>query len=429
MEIKKEILPKSKVKLTITVPNSEMDGYLKMGLGKLKKDVEIKGFRAGKAPDKMVIEKLGEQRIASEALDLALPETYLRAITKEQIVPLEPPKISIKQFEKEKDLIYEVEVSVIPVVTLPNLKNIKIKKNNIKVEEEEIERALKDLRKRMATFEDKMEAAAKGDFVELDFEGSVDRVKLDKLTSKNHPMVLGETSLIPGFEEQVIGIKKGDEKEFKLTLPKNHPDKNVAGKVAEFKIKANAVKKIILPEIDQKFAEKLGSKNVENLWAKFSEAIKKQKEEVEERRSELEMVKDIAGKIKVEMPEVLVNQELERLISDIAARVQAQGMPFEDYLKNVKKEKKDLENELRDQALENVKIGLTLAEIGRKEKIEVTDHEIENEKKRMINEGVVAGMLREELEKNYEGDQGKRYIENFLRNRKTIARLKELAEK
>jgi len=424
MQITRENLAGSRVRLKIALSETEIEKYFKLGLKRLKEQTEIKGFRKGQAPEGIVKEKLGEQRVISEAIDIAMPQTYLFALKKEKIIPLEPPKIKVKKFVQGKNLVYEAEVSVVPKVELPNYQRIKPKIRKIKVTKNEVAEALAVLQNRMASYREKLGPAKIGDFVELDFEGEVSGVRLDRLTSRNHPLILGKTKLIPGFQEKILGLKKGEEREFKLKLPHNHFDKSLAGKEAKFKIKVRAVKKVILPEINNDFAKKLGLRNQAELRKKFQEATIKQKEERERKRAELEMINKIARQTKVDLPEVLVKQELARIFSEISRRIQMQGVKFEDYLNSISKTRKDLERELKKEAENNVRIGLTLAEIGKKEKIKVTGLEVENETKRIINEGKAAGLSEDELKKNYQSEQGKRYVENLLRNRKTIEKLK-----
>ncbi|MBU2595785.1 trigger factor [Patescibacteria group bacterium] len=426
LEIKKEKLAKGKIKLEVKVSQADLDNFRQKALEKLKAEVEIAGFRPGKAPNKMVIEKLGETRIESEALNLAVQESTYLALSKESAIPIESPKVAIKQFSKDKDLIYTVEVSILPQVVLTDYKKIKIKREKVKVSDEEVDKAILDLRKRMATPAEKKEGLSLGDWAEIDFEGSIKGVKIDKLTSKNMPFIVGEIKFVPGFEEKLIGMKKGEEKEFELILPQEAPDNDLKGKKAKFKVKINELKKIQLPELNKEFAQKLGAKNIEDLKIRMEEAIKNQKELEIENKYKADLVSKIALKTKIEIPESLVNQEKERLIIEFSRQIGMAGMTVEQFLQNQKKSKEDLDKDFVIQAEKNVRIGLTLAEISKAEGIEVIAAEIEAEIDRLINEGMKQGIKKSELIKNYESEEGKRSIENMIKNKKTIDKIAEL---
>jgi len=409
LEIKKEKLGKGKIKLEVKVLKADFDNFRKEALERLKVEVEVPGFRRGKAPDKMVIEKLGETRIESEALNLAVSKSTYVALLKENAIPIESPKVAIKQFSKDKDLVYTLEVSVLPEIVLSDYKNIKIKKEAVKIKKEEIEKAIEDLRKRMATPEEKKEGLKKGDFAEIDFEGSIKGVKIDKLTSKNMPFIVGEIKFVPGFKEKLLGMKKGEEKEFELTLPQESPDE-LGGKKAKFKVKINNLKKIKLPELNKEFTQKLGASSIDDLKERMKSAISNQKETDLNNKYKADLVSRIAEKSKIEF----------------SRQIGMAGMTVEQFLENQKKSKDDLNKDFIIQAEKNVKIGLSLAEISKREKIEVTAAEIDAEIDRLVNEGARQGAKKSELLKSYESEEGKRSIENMIKNQKTIDKIIEL---
>lgn len=426
LEIKRENLGKSKVKLEIAVAKSDFNDYKKKAFERLKVEVEIPGFRKGKAPDMMVIEKLGETRIESEALDMVVRESTFLAMAKENIIPIESPKVAIKQFAKDKDLVYTVEVSVLPQVVLGNYQNIKIKKETAKVEKTEVDKAIEDLRKRMATPVEKKEGLQKGDWAEIDFEGLTKGVKLDKLSSEKMPLIVGEIKFIPGFEEKLMGMEKGEKKEFELVLPKEGVDDELKGQKVSFKVKLNELKKIQLPELNKEFAQKLGAGNIDDLKKRMEGAIKNQKELEIENKYKIELIDQVAAKTKIEIPESLVNQEKERLIGEFSRQLGISGMTVEQFLAGQRKSKEELDKDFIVQAEKNVRIGLTLAEISRTEKVEVTASEIDNEIERIINQGISQGIKKSDLVKTYESENGKRQIEHMIKNRKTIDKIVEL---
>lgn len=417
---------KSRIKLEIAVAKSDFNDYKKKALERLKADVEVSGFRKGKAPDKMVIEKLGETRIESEALDMVVRESTFLVMAKENIIPIESPKVAIKQFAKDKDLIYTVEVSVLPQVKLGDYKNIKIKKETAQVEKAEVDKAIEDLRKRMATPVEKKEGLQKGDWAEIDFVGSIKGAKLDKLSSQKMPLIVGEIKFIPGFEEKLMGMKKGEKKEFELVLPKDGVDDGLKGQIVKFKIKLNELKGIQLPELNQEFAQKLGAGSIDDLRKRMEGMIKNQKQLEIENKYKIRLVNQVAAKTKIEIPESLVNQEKERLIGEFSRQLSMSGMTIEQFLTNQKKSKDQLDKDFIIQAEKNVRIGLTLSEISRAEKIEATAAEVDAEIDRIINQGINQGIKKSDLVKTYESEDGKRQIEHMIKNRKTIGKIVEL---
>lgn len=434
LEVKRKNLAKGKVKLEVMVAKKDFDIYREKATERLKAEVEIPGFRPGKAPNKMVIEKLGETRIESEALDMVVRESTFLAMSKENIIPIESPKVAVKQFERNKDLIYTIEVSILPKVILGDYKNIKIKKAEIKITKDEIDKGISDLQKRMATPVETKEGLKKGNWAEIDFEGSIKGVKIDKLTSTKFPFVLGELKFVPGFEEKLIGMKKGEEKEFELTLPKDAPEANLKGAKAKFKVKLHELKGIKLPELNQEFAQKLGAKDSADLRKRMEEAIKNQKQLEIENKYKMDLIDQTAMKTKIEIPESLVNQEKERLVSEFSRQLSMSGMTVEQFLEGQKSakggsasgRKEDLDKDFIVQAEKNVRIGLTLSEISKAETIEITATEIEAEVDRLIDEGIKQGLKKSDLVKTYEGEDGQRYIENMLKNKKTIDKIVEL---
>lgn len=428
LQIKKEKIAGSRVKLEVVIPQKEFAKYYKKALEKLSAEVEIPGFRPGRAPQKMVIEKLGETRIDSEALNLAISKSTYLALARENAIPIESPKIAVKQFEKGKDLIYILEVSILPEIILGDYKNVKIKKEEAKVTPEEIDKAIADLRRRMSTSVEKKDGLEKGDWAEIDFEGTVKGVKIDKLTSKKFPFVAGEVKFIPGFEEKLIGMKKGEEKEFELKLPNNGVEEELKNALVKFKVKLNELKAIKLSELNQEFAQKLGAKDLADLRARMETALKNQKELELNNKFKTDLIDEIAAKTKIEMPESLVNQEKERLLGEFSRQLGLSGMTVEQFLTGQKKTKEQLDKDFIIQAEKNVKIGLTIAEISKAESIEVMASEIEAEVERLIDTGVRQGIKKAGLVRSYESEEGKRYIENTIKNKKTIDRIAEINE-
>jgi trigger factor len=370
LNIKKENLSGCKAKLTISVPSELMRGYFAKVYNKLAASVEVKGFRAGKAPRNLTIAAIGENRLVSQIIDMALQETYGKALKEENIIPVAPPKINIKKMaDLTADtavLEYEAEIELLPEVKIGDYKKLKVKSAKLKVDatKAEIDQVLSHLQRQHATFKEIDRKAMEGDRVEIDFEGKEQGVVLENLTSKNYPVILGSKVLIPEFEKKVEGMKKGDEKDFKLKIK----DKEI-----DFHVKMLDVKEVILPKLDDELAKKFGKKTLQELTKAIEEDIIKQKNLQEKQNQENQLIEELLKITQVEVPESLILQETNRMVEQLKQRTQMAGMPFEKYLGQVKKTEEDLKKDFRAQAEKTVKVGLTLGEIGKKEKIDLKD--------------------------------------------------------
>jgi trigger factor len=370
LEIKRENLGKSKVKLTVKVPSNIMRGFFATVYSKMASSVEVKGFRKGKGPKSLTISAIGENRLSQEIINTALTETYPQALKKENLLPVAPPQINIKMLKdltnENAELEYEAEIDLLPEVKVGDYKKIKIQKSKIKIEasKEEIDQVIGHLQRQHATFEDKTGEAEMGDRIEMDFEGSERGVVLENLTSKNYPVILGSKVLIPEFEEKIIGTKKGEGKEFKVKIG---PEK----KEVNFKVKILNLQKVNLPALDDELSKKFGQQTIDDLEKAVGDDIKKQKEAQHKREEESEIVEQLLKITKLDVSESLVEQETHRMIDELNNRIGMMQMPFEQYLAQIKKTEADLHTEFKVQAEKTVKIGLILGEIAKLEKIDL----------------------------------------------------------
>jgi len=380
MEIKKEVLPKSRVKLTVKLLPAEMRTYFSRVYNRITPQIEIKGFRPGQAPRSMIISAIGENRLQSEIVDEALRESYGQALKKENIIPVSSPKVNIKMM---KDLLantaameYEAEVDLLPQVNLGDYKKIKVTKKEdkkIEVKKEEVEQVFSHLARQQAEFKDIERPVKEGDRVEINFEAYDKGIKLENLSSKNYPVILGSKVLIPEFEEKVTGLKKGDKKEFSTEIPV--PGTGSGRKKIDFKVEVLQTQEVILPKFDDEFSKKYQKKNMEELKKAISEDIIEQKESEQKKEIENEVLEQLIKMTKVEVPESLIEQEIERAINQIRSRVSTMGITYEQYLSNLKKSEEELKVALKPQAEKTIKIGLALGEIVKLEKIDPKDKE------------------------------------------------------
>lgn len=384
MKVKKEDLKKGKFKLSITVEADELIGFNRAVYDELTKDVKISGFRPGKAPRKLAEESVGIARLSSEALDRAVQQQYYLALQEEKLIPVTPPKVTISKYpswgleldEIESELVFEAEFEVMPEVTLSDYSKVKItKKDSKKAEDDDVEKILLHLQKQKATFSDVDRGAKMGDRAELSYEGSLNKVKQDSMSAKNHPIILGEKTLIPGFEEEVVGLKKGEEKTFQITFPKDYHSKDYAGKKAEFKVKLEDLKAMDLPKPDDKFAENFGHSKISDLKTAIKKSLKDEMEAKERQELESEVIEKMLPYLKVEIPEGLIDQEVDRIVGDMAKQVENKGIQLDKYLESIKKTLPEMRKDLRPQAEKNIRIGFLLGKIIEEQKFDHQDPE------------------------------------------------------
>lgn len=385
MEIKKEVLPKSKVKLNIKVSSPEMRGFFDRAYKKLAPNVEVKGFRAGSAPRSLTISAIGENRLNSEIVDLALQETYSEAIKKENILPVAPPQVNVKVLKDSTvdtaELEYDVEVDVLPEVKVGDYKKIKVNPpaggkldKEIKVTDEEVEHVFSHLQRQRAEFKDIDRPLKEGDRVEVNFEGFEKSVKLENLSSQHYPVILGSGTLIPDFEKNLVGLKKSDKKEFSIDIPEASSKEKQASpersRRVDFKVEVLETQEVILPKLDNEFAKNFQKNTLEDLKNAVKDDIILQKKDVQKRNLENEVLDKLVEITKTEIPESLIHQEIERQINDIRSKVAPMGMTFEEYLESLKKTEEEFRKDLEPQAKKMITVGLALGEIVKAEKID-----------------------------------------------------------
>jgi trigger factor len=382
MKIKLEKQKNSRVKLEIVLEPEELVRYYRQAYEKIAAGVEISGFRPGKAPYKIIAAKVGHNKLLNDGLDLAVRESYQSTVAEQKISPLSYPEIVIKKApnfsldaEEIKDnLEYELSVDVMPEIKLKDYSKLKIKKSKKEeVKVDDVKKIIEHLRRQRATFKEADRGARKGDRVEINFSGKIKNVIRDKLCSKNFPLILGEGSLIPGFEDKLMDHKKGDKINFKIKFPKDYFDKEFAEQIVDFEVELLDVKEVILLEVDKTFAESFGRKSKDDLEKSIHESLEKEMEQNYQNKLEQEVVEKILPNLEVEIPKVLIDNESDRLVNDIKTRVESQGLKFEKYLENMKKDEETLRADLLGQAKKNIRIGFLLGKIIEEKKWDGSD--------------------------------------------------------
>ena len=310
-------------------------------------------------------------------------------------------------------------------VQLADYKGIKVKKNKLKVEKTEIDNSLEYLRKSRAKTITVNRSAEKGNRVEIDFEVRHGSVKIENGTSKNHPLVLGEGRFLPGFEKELEKMSAGEEKNFSLKAPKNWPDKRVAEKNLDFKVKMNLVQERQIPELNDEFVNSLGNfVSLETLRENVSGGLLEEKETKEKQRIRIELIERVAENSKIEIPESLITEELDKMINEFKFSITGFGLDFDKYLQEINKTIPELKKEWKNQAEKRVRIAACLKAIAEKEQIEISDEEVESK----INEELKNYPNVEEVKKNIDLKVLRVYTKEVLRNEKVLGLLEKEAK-
>ena len=390
----------NEVKLEITVEAQKFEDAIKKVYFKSAKYFNIPGFRKGKAPMQIVEKYYGKEifyedafnEIAGEALEEAVKENKLEVVSR--------PDIDVTQIEKGQDLIFTAVMQTKPEAELGKYKGIEIKKIEYNVTDEDIEHELGHMQEhnsRMVSVEDR--PVESGDIATIDFEGFVDGVAFEGGKAEGHDLEIGSNTFIPGFEDQVIGMKIDEEKDINVKFPEEYFSKDLAGKDAVFKVKVHEIKKKELPELDDEFAKDVSEfDTLEELKADIKAKREKENEERAKYETQDAVIKAVCENVKVEIPSGMVEMEIDNMLKDIEQRLSYQGLKLEQYLQMMGKKEEDIRKDYEPQAIEGIKSRLALEAVIKAEKIEATEKEIDEKL--------------EEMAKNY----GKENDDEFKKN-------------
>ncbi len=407
---------KNEVKLEFTIEAEKFEQGMKTVYQKNARYFNIPGFRKGKAPYNIVEKHYGPEIFYEDAFNEVVPEVYEEAIKANNLEVVSSPKIDITQMEKGKELVFTAVVQIKPEVKLGKYKGIEIPKIEYNVSDEDIEKeieAIADKNSRLVTVEDR-EVEDK-DVAVIDFEGFVDGVAFEGGKAENHELEIGSHSFIDGFEDQVIGMKVGEEKEINVKFPEKYFSEDLAGKDAMFKVKLHEIKKKELPKIDDEFAKDVSEYDtLEELKA----SIRKRDEEENEHRAKHEKedaaIKAVCDNAEVDIPSGMIETELSRIMQDMDMNLSYQGLNLAKYLQMIGKTEEDFKKDYEEQAKESVKSRLVLEAVSKDAKIEVTDADIAEKLEELAKS---YGKSKEELEKN---EELKKYVKENLSYEKTI---------
>lgn len=428
MKVTTEKLKDNKVKLTIEVEAGKLALASDAVYAKLAPTIKVAGFRPGKAPKNIVEKEIGSERYEAEMLDIVLPQTYYEAIMAEKLEVVGSPEVKVLKFVPSDGLTYEATVETMPAVTVPDVSKIQVKRQPVKVEDKEVQDVLDDLAKQLARSEKVDRAAKLGDKVEIDFEGFVGGVPFEGGKSQNHPLTLGSGQFIPGFEEQLVGMKADEDKEIEVTFPSDYHSETLKGKKATFKVKLHHVEEMIMPEMTDDFATQVGPfKDLSALKADIEKQLLYTKELQERRRVEDEILAKLVEKTKFTAPEALVHQEQHRMLHEAENNLAQQGIGLAQYLEMIKKTQEDLEAEMKPEAEKRVKVGIVLTQIAKDGKYTATEAEVAESITRKVE--IYAGEQRKQAEEYFESHEAKHQIENSVIGQKVLDYLYETCSK
>jgi len=410
--------------LTIELEPAEVEESLKSSYRDLVKKASVPGFRKGKAPRAVLEQYLGKERILEDALNHLLPQSYEKAIKEQQIEAIARPDIELVQTDP---VIFKATVSLAPVVTLGDYHSVQVTPEPVEVTDDKVDAVIEQLRHQNATWEPVERAVEFGDLVVINVKSHIEGEPFIEQEGVQYQVLRDLPFPAPGFAEQLQGMKKSGEKEFKLKLPSDYHRKELAEKEPSFKVEVVETKEEILPELNDEFAKQLGSelKTVAELKEEVTNNLKQRAEEKARVALEEKVIEAVVEQAQLEYPPVLTEMEIHRLREEQSRRVQMQGGNLEDYLKSVNKNEEQLHEELHPLATKRIVRSLVLDKVAEEEKVEVNESEVDTEIENMLKSNAEN---REELQKALNTPQSRESLKQILMTRKTVNRLVEIAQ-
>jgi trigger factor len=404
--------------LTVTGEAADLEPIRRHVLGHFKNSVKVPGFREGKAPLEMVEKYVSQQRLLDEFMEHALNELYRRAVDQEQIRPLSTPDVQLKKFVPYSDLEFEAETEILGPIKLPNYKSMKISRKPVMITNDEIKEVIRSLQTRLAERADVDRPAKAGDELIIDFQGKdKDGKRISGADGKDYPLMLGSNTFIPGFEDNLIGAKAGDSKEFEVTFPKDYGVSALQAKTVDFKVVVQKVQELKEPKADDEFAKKAGPfKSLAELKADIKKQLTEEKKRQADTEYQNELLRNISGKTEIEVPKGLVEEENLRLEEQEKQNLAYRGQTWQEHLAAEGITEEEHRKRHYPDALERVKIGLILSEVAEREGLRVTPEEVE------IRLQILKGQYQDpQMQSELDKPANRRDIEARLMTEKTLA--------
>jgi trigger factor len=380
METKLTNRTETTAEFTVTLNETELKSTVTHVFDDLRPRVKASGFRPGKAPNQIVERELGSATIQSEVIDHAIQTSYSKAVRELDLPIVAQPEVTLDKFVPFTELSYKAVVELMPKVTLPEYKNYKMKRPVVTIDPAEVDQAVEELRRRESTRLAVERAAHDGDEVAFDFEGTKGGEPVRGATAKNHVLTIGSGNFIPGFEEELVGVKAGEEKSFDIRFPDAYHEESLAGEVVTFKIKMNKVDDLILPELNTEFVEKVSPfKTIEELRESLQANMADKHADEASKKFENELLEKLVADAKFEVPNALMAQQLDRLRGDLTQNLSYSGLDMEKYLEMLKKTQDELDEEMKPEARKRVGLAMVLTEVAAAEKIQLSAEDLDAE--------------------------------------------------
>lgn len=376
---------KNMVKLVIEATAEEFEAGLNTAYNKSKSKINVPGFRKGKAPRKIIEQLYGQEVFFEDAANAIIPDAYAKACIESELDIVSQPKISVTQLEKGKPFVFEAEVAVRPEVELGKYKGVEVSKADTEATDADVEEEIKKVAEqnsRTITVEDR--AVKDGDMTVIDFEGFVDGVAFEGGKGENYPLTIGSHSFIDNFEDQIIGMNIGDEKEINVTFPEDYHAEELKGKPATFKVSVKGIKEKQLPDIDDDFAQDVSDfDTLDEYKADLKKKIAERKEAEAKRQKETEAIEKIVADSKMDIPQAMIDTQVTRMAEDFAQRLQQQGLSLETYFKYTGLTAEKILDDMKPEAVKRIQNSLVLEAVAKAENIQVSDDEFNAELSKM----------------------------------------------
>lgn len=367
--------------LEVEVDSQQLDDALEKAFKKVVKQVKVPGFRQGKVPRKIFEQRFGIQALYEDALDILLPDAYSQAVEDAKIEPVSRPQIDIVQIEQGKPLIFKATVTVKPEIQLGEYKNLSIESKDFEVKAEDVEAELNNLQKSHAEIivvEDG--EVADGDTVIIDFKGFVNGEAFEGGEAEKYQLEIGSGTFIPGFEEQLVGMKKGEDRDIEVSFPADYHVTSLAGQPAVFKIHLHEIKRKQLPVLDDEFAKDISEFNtLDELKADVERKLQEKAENDKKAYIEDQIIEKAVSNAIFELPQVMVDNEIDMMVDDFKQRLQMQGIPYDAYLQYTGSSEAALRADMQENAAKRVRTRLVLEQIGKTESIDATEDDLHEE--------------------------------------------------
>lgn len=416
-------LPQSQIEISVTITPAEYENHMEKAATRISERTAVKGFRKGKVPYDTIKKEFGEMNILNEALESIVQEAFYKAVKAEGIETIGMPQITVDKMAPANDVEFKAIVALLPKVTLPKLETIKVAKQLKEIKDEHIHDVLKNLTKMQSKEVIKHDVASEADMIEIDMNLKKEGVPIEGGQAKGYKVYLSEKDHhIEGFNDQLLGLKAGEEKTFKLPFPKNYHNLMLAGNVGEFEVKVKGVYSQEFPELDDVFAKSLGQENLEKLKERIRENLELEAGQKADKQAEIEIFDTIIKSAKFdEIPEVLIDAERRKMFYELKQDLDRNGIEIEKYLADIKKTEKEIFEDFKEQATKRAKASLVSRQVAKEHEIKVGDEEVEKELE----------MLRETYKndqqalENLRREEVKDTIRTIEQNKKVVAWLKE----